>query len=664
MRPGLGVSGPTELLRGVARRAKQAVGLGGDPGTFALRHLPTLNALLADCDLPPLSTDPSQAETVSGATRYLLALAATRCRRFPRALSDGPSGPFASWAAHGLSETAAKNVRAAFESEPGRRVGRVYEFREDLRGIWPLALTPAGRGEYLRWLLTFGKTDFALPPEAALWFLFELAEDPSQGLAATYRLQPSWQAAVPHGLTRFGWDELTRWVADEYDVPGRWLRRAVLPPQFRPWDELQILLNAKPTMQTKRPADPNTVPNWVRTLGLPGVDRKWLAGLETDLRDGLHDQPGVNVVGLFRYTSGLQQAVRSCVAGLDAAGVRTALRDYPVLFSREPRDMQRYDDLERYGVTILSTGIDTPVETAYRESGLHPRPGVHRVAMWWWEMETLPKKWHDRAVGVDEIWAPTRFIAGAMRSAYPGKPVYTMLPGLTLPEFDPLPKAYFGLDPDRTTFGFVFDMNSRMQRKNPLGLIRAFRRAFKPSDPADLVLKVSPPEKFYAREWDELRAAAAAAGVRILDRVLTRAELLGFINALDCYVSLHRSEGFGLTCAEAMLLGKPTVATGYSGNLDFMTDRNSYLVGFERETLAEDYDPYFRGGVWAEPDVGHAAELLRRVFDRPDEARAAGERGRAEARDVLSVEASGRRLRGRVEAIIAGRARGVRCGGS
>jgi glycosyltransferase involved in cell wall biosynthesis len=645
MRPGLGVSGPTALLRDIARRAKRGIGVGCDPGTFPVRHLPTLNALLAECGVPPLSPDPQQADTVAGAARYVLARAASSWG-YPRAFTDGPTGAFVERICRGLNESGQKNVRETFESDPGRRVGRVFEFREDLRGIWPLALTPVQRGEFLRWLLTFGKSDFALPPEAALWFLLVLDEDPSQGLATTYRLQPRWQAAVPHGLTRFGWGELKRWVGAEYGVAGRWLRRATLPPQFRPWDELQILRNAKSALRATDPA------------ALPGANRTWRKGLDADTRDGLPDRLGVNVVGLFRYTSGLQQAVRACVAGLESAGVRTALRDYPVLFSREPRDKNRYDDLERFDTTILSTGIDTPVDVAYRESGWHPRPGVYRVAMWWWEMETLPPKWLDRAAGVDEIWGPTRFIAGAMRAAFPGKPVRTMLPGLTPPEFDPLPKSYFGLAPDRTTFGFVFDMNSRMQRKNPLGLIRAFRKAFRPSDPVDLVLKVSPPERFYAREWDELRAAAADAGVRVLDRVLTRPELYAFINALDCYVSLHRSEGFGLTCAEAMLLGKPTVATGYSGNLDFMTEANSYLVGYERVTLEEDFDPYFRGGVWAEPDVTHAADLLRRVYDRPDEARAVGERGRAEAGRVLSVEASGQRLLDRLKEIEA-----LRCGG-
>ena len=162
-------------------------------------------------------------------------------------------------------------------------------------------------------------------------------------------------------------------------------------------------------------------------------------------------------------------------------------------------------------------------------------------------MEQLPAAWAGRGNEVDEIWAPTNFIAGAMRAAFQ-KPVFTMLPGLELPSFDALPKCHFGQADDRFAFSFVFDMNSRMQRKNPLGLIQAFRLAFRRDEPVDLVLKVSPPESFYRDQSDPLREAADAAKVTIIDRVLTRSELLAFLNASDCYVSLHRSEGFGLTC--------------------------------------------------------------------------------------------------------------------
>ncbi|MBY0513304.1 MAG: glycosyltransferase, partial [Gemmataceae bacterium] len=476
---------------------------------------------------------------------------------------------------------------------------KVYELREDVRRAIPLALTPAQRGAYLRWFLVAGgrrETDATLAD--LLRALFDLDATPDRGLVASYLVQPAWQECFPHALTPAGWPPFKDGIAAEYGVGGRWLRRAALPAKY----------------QTTSAAT-----------------------------------PGVNVIGLFRYTSGLQQAANSLVDGLGVAGIPVELRDVPMSHHRDGRPRAGFDGLERHGITILNTGLDMPVPEAYRLAGLHRRSDVYRIAVWWWELEQLPADWLGRGRDVDEVWAPTAFIADALRAL--GRPVFPMLPSVRLPAFAPRPKQHFGLSPGKFTFLFVFDMNSRLPRKNPLGLIRAFRRAFRPNEPVELVIKVSPQEKYFPGWWAELRAAARDNGVSLIDRSLSRDELLGLMNAADAYASLHRSEGFGLTMAEAMLLGKPTIATGYSGNLDFMTPTNSYLVRHDRAVIADDAPPYPKGCVWAEPSVEHAAELMRRVVDCPDEARAVAARGKAEAAAVLAPEAAGRRMATRLREI-------------
>jgi glycosyltransferase involved in cell wall biosynthesis len=474
---------------------------------------------------------------------------------------------------------------------------KVYELRPDVREAFPLAPTPAGREAFLDWFLRDGRDELGVGVADVLRYLFEQDGRPDRGLAAAYRAQPAWQAAHPDALTRDGWPAFKQWVAGRYAATGRWLRDA---------------------------------------------------GLPTD-----HTEPdarlGVNVIGLFRHTSGLQRAAVEVVDALRSVGVATSLRDVPTRFQRDDRPRAGFDGLERFPVSIINVGLDIPVAEAYRLAGLHRRKGVYRVAVWLWELEQLPPGWHDRGRGADEIWAPTNFIAGAVLPL--GKPVTTILTPVRRPAFDPLPKAHFGLDPHRFAFLFAFDMNSRLPRKNPLALIRAFRTAFKPSEPVDLVIKVSPQEQFYPEWWRELRTAAADAGVKLIDRSLPRGEFFALMNACDAYVSLHRSEGVGLTMAEAMLLGKPTIATGYSGNLDFMTPDNSYLVDYERVTIAEDVPPYPKGLVWAEPSVEHAAGLMRRVVDRPVEARAVAARGRADAARLFAPEAAGRRMAARLEEI-------------
>jgi glycosyltransferase involved in cell wall biosynthesis len=139
--------------------------------------------------------------------------------------------------------------------------------------------------------------------------------------------------------------------------------------------------------------------------------------------------------------------------------------------------------------------------------------------------------------------------------------------------------------------------------------------------------------------------------VTVIDRVMPRAEVLGLFHAADCFVSLHRSEGLGLGLIESMLMGKPVIGTGYSGNLDFMTESNSYLVRAGRAAVADQTYAYPSGCVWADPDVDHAAELMRRVFERREESLAVGARAKRDLESTLSMDAYGRRVAARLAEI-------------
>jgi glycosyltransferase involved in cell wall biosynthesis len=210
--------------------------------------------------------------------------------------------------------------------------------------------------------------------------------------------------------------------------------------------------------------------------------------------------------------------------------------------------------------------------------------------------------------------------------------------------------AHFGLDPGRFTFLFTFNMMSVMERKNPLGLIEAFRAAFRPDEPVSLVLKSSFGDRHPA-EMQAMHDAAGDASIHIIDAVYSSDEVLSLMDASDAYVSLHRSEGLGLTMAEAMLMGKPVIATRYSGNVDFMDDSNSLLVDYELISLGRDIPPYGAELEWAEPSISHAAQLMRRLYDDPDGARALGRAAMQSATAKLSVEAAGRASAQRLEEI-------------
>lgn len=480
----------------------------------------------------------------------------------------------------------------------GDRVGLVYAYREDLRESFPYGLTPRGRAGYLAWLLQQGQESCGLSQEEVLWHLYESDADSSRGLVDTYRFTPHWQEHCPRALTPQGWRPFKQWLAKEHGFQGRWFRRARLPDQ-----------DHSPS---------------------PGF--------------------GVNLMGPFRYPSGLQVELTHTQEVLARAGIPTATRDLPVIFPNTVTDPQRHRDLEAFDITLIRTAAGDRVDDVYRRAAIHPRVGVYRIALWYWELETFPEEPIRHADLANEFWGPTRFIADAIAAWISDRPVQAMLPGLELPPVTVRPKTHFGLDPAKFLFLFLFDFASVMERKNPLGLIEAFRRSFRPDEPVQLAIKVTRRER-YPEDFARLSRAAEAAGVVILDQMLPYPETISLLATCDCYVSLHRSEGLGLTMAESMLLGKPVIATAYSGNLDFMTPDAALLVNYQKIPLTENFGPYPRGAFWADPSIDQAANLMRWVVDHPDQARQWGHRAKQHAEAVLSLEAASRRLRRRLDEI-------------
>ena len=472
----------------------------------------------------------------------------------------------------------------------GERALRVYELDHVLREAIPFALTPAGRQDFLGWAVMHSYGASKLTPADVLPLVAHTDRLPDRGLELSYRLHAGWQKAVPNALTRGGFARLKKYLRATYGIDGRWLRRATLSPDvLKPWP-----------------------------------------------------RRGVNVVAHHDYPSGLGVVSAELVEAIHRAGFATALRDLPVVFRPDPAAPRKLE-LERYGTSIVVAAVNTFPDEWFTRTGLYVRPGVKRIAIWYWEMEDVPAEWVPKLSWADEVWAPTEYTANAFRKVVKA-PVRVVRPGCELPEFIPLPRSHFGLEDGRFVVLFTFDMRSIMERKNPLGLIKAFRKAFAPSDPADLVIKVSN-GTVNADNFAMLKEACEANGVKLMDAVLPRGELLALMAAADCYASLHTAEGLGLGLAESMLMGKPVVGSNYSGNTDFMTAANSYLVNVRRVKIEKDIPPFPAGLTWGEADLDHAAAQLRRVFDHPAEAKAKGERAREELKRTFAMTAYAERVK-------------------
>jgi hypothetical protein len=273
----------------------------------------------------------------------------------------------------------------------------------------------------------------------------------------------------------------------------------------------------------------------------------------------------------------------------------------------------------------------------------------YSVGMWFWEVEAFPEQWIDSFSLLEEIWAPTAHVAQALQ-AVATVPVTTVRIPITPTPPSARSAADLGLDPQRFSFLFSFDYLSVAERKNALGLVAAFRRAFDGVSGVELVIK-STNSEHNADYHTRLRASIDGAAVSLIDGYLSPEDNAALVAACDCYVSLHRAEGLGLGMAEAMWHGRPVIATGYSGNLDFMTAENSHLVDYELVSIGSGFDPYPSVGVWAEPSVEHAAELMRRVVDDRAAAARLGANAAEAIRRTHSPEAVGELLASRIELI-------------
>ena len=395
---------------------------------------------------------------------------------------------------------------------------------------------------------------------------------------------------------------------------------------------------------------------WDCSLRIDISATELIEGVELQERNWLRPEsqkpaPGVTLIAYIRAEMGLGEAARSDARAMEAAAIDFDILNFEYGNPGRMADLswQHKECVDAPGKVVLMH--INPDFLLLAKQGL-PKEFFNKrylIVYWAWELEEIPEDWIPALDEVDEVWVPSNFVKAAIEQ-HAKVPVVTIPHCLNIEPSVEFSKSYFGLPENSYIFLAMFDTNSVAERKNPFAAINAFKRAFDRNDKSVcLVLKVN--SSGGKDESALMSAISAYPNIRLIHQTRTRSEINSLLTNIDCYVSLHRSEGFGLGPAEAMCLGKAAIITNWSGSTDFMTPDNCMAIDYRLVELERAYGPYRREQRWAEPDIEQAAEAMRTLVANPELGTEAGLRAQQTIRESFSPSAVGKLMRARLESI-------------
>ena len=368
-----------------------------------------------------------------------------------------------------------------------------------------------------------------------------------------------------------------------------------------------------------------------------------------------HAHLGLNIVGFLTADLGLGESARCMVRAADAARIPTALVPLKLNCKNrlgDPTYATRLTDANPHDVNVVH--LDPPASRDLdHHHGKNFRAGKYNIAYFAWELPEFPDDWVPSFDFYDEIWCPSDFTRAAIAEKSP-VPVLTFPHAINVPvpvEQIAAIRTRLGLPAQAFLFLTLFDLNSYAARKNPRAALAAFRASGLATPAATLVVKV---QNLTGNEADFAQLQALAAdipGIHFITDTLSRADIYALEFACDVFVSLHRSEGFGLAVAECMALGKPVISTDWSATAEFVTIHNGCPVRAPLITLTENHGPYAKGQTWADPDIAHAAAHMRALFSDRALCARLGTAAIATIAEKFAPAVIGARYRRRLEAI-------------
>lgn len=369
-------------------------------------------------------------------------------------------------------------------------------------------------------------------------------------------------------------------------------------------------------------------------------------------------KPEICVVGHPYAPIGMGEHARSVFRAMTKAGMKPGIVDIYGLIT-EP-DISFRKGIEDSVVNSLSDGINVfcingdEVEGCSRHLKDRGLGRGYNIIYPAWELEKYPSKWAKWLNWFDEIWAPSQFIKRAIEPTVT-KPVFHMPLACEIGNMALATRRNYGIPESSYAFFFAFDFLSYMERKNPGAVIEAFRNLCDRYPQADVVLVVKTNNGGRnEKKHKELKSMVAQIRNRVvlIDKTLPDADMKALMYLCDCFVSLHRSEGFGRGLTEAMRLGKPVIATDYSGNMDYCTAETSFLVGHQLVDLKPGSYPHWEGQVWAEPSVSQTVDIMEMLVKRPGLGITKGQKARVEMMRGYSYLAIGMNYKNRITKLL------------
>jgi GT2 family glycosyltransferase/glycosyltransferase involved in cell wall biosynthesis len=359
---------------------------------------------------------------------------------------------------------------------------------------------------------------------------------------------------------------------------------------------------------------------------------------------------GINVFGPFAATSGLGTAARGLLAALETLGIPIELHPFDVSRALPRVTQAERSRLPRYRINLIMANADQMARlTSLYATGFFD--DAYNIAVWAWELAAFRSDWHGSFAPVDEVWTNSDFEVQSIGALSPVPVQKIRLPVDVATAPAGAGRAMFGIPLDRLVFLVAFDVGSTAARKNPRLVVDSFREAFTHTENVFLVIK------FHASAVDPVitrqltQALRGAENVLVIADKLSDADMALLRAACDCFVSAHRSEGFGLNIAEFMALGKPVIATDYSGNLEFFDESVGYPIAYRLVEVESQVGPYMPHSVWAEPDRASLVSQFRHVYENQQEAWARGRAGVLRMREEFSPARIGQDIRRRLHAL-------------